>query len=463
MGAGALAVAGSAVAVAAVLSGGGAQPEDVMPAEAFAMVKLDLDPAAGQKLAVYRLAKRFPSLADDVRDEDQIKDELLSALLRDMDELDYETEVQPWIGDRVAVAAMPAAEEPEPLVAMAFTDRSGAEAAMEKLQASEDEEFFYGFSEKADYLLVGTSQASVDAAVSPERTLADTDAWDEGMDALDGDQIVTAWADLSAVWAALPDEAREQAAEAYGLDSGGELTGTVVAGLHAAADHLEVVGRSVDVRSPFQLGSVVGGKQGTGMVQELPADTVAALSVTGLGEGLAELFETTVGADDPLGLTRGAQGFGLTLPDDLRTLLGEETLAAAFGESGFGVRSRTSDPDAAYDALQGLAGLISGGQDPGQVLRRLEDGVAVGSSPQALDAISGSDGGLGGSAEFEKALPDAGDAGFLAYVDVARALEMAGLDLGGHSADLAQLQSLGISGSGDESSSTFRLRLTVRE
>lgn len=80
VGGGAIAVAGSAMAFAAFLGGGGAQPEDVLPANALGLVKLDLDPAARQKVAVYRLAERFPATSDVVADEDSIKDQLLRAV-----------------------------------------------------------------------------------------------------------------------------------------------------------------------------------------------------------------------------------------------------------------------------------------------------------------------------------------------------------------------------------------------
>jgi hypothetical protein len=40
-----------------MLSGGGAQPDAFVPSSAFAFAKVDLDPAAGQKLAARRLAE----------------------------------------------------------------------------------------------------------------------------------------------------------------------------------------------------------------------------------------------------------------------------------------------------------------------------------------------------------------------------------------------------------------------
>jgi len=46
------------------LSRGGAQPEDALPAGAFAFAEIDLDPPAGQKLDAFRFLRRFPALLD---------------------------------------------------------------------------------------------------------------------------------------------------------------------------------------------------------------------------------------------------------------------------------------------------------------------------------------------------------------------------------------------------------------
>jgi hypothetical protein len=60
--AGALVLGGTGYAVASDVSGGGAQPEEALPADALAFAKLDLDPAASQKAAVASLLDEFPDL-----------------------------------------------------------------------------------------------------------------------------------------------------------------------------------------------------------------------------------------------------------------------------------------------------------------------------------------------------------------------------------------------------------------
>ena len=55
-----LAIAGGAYVAYGALSGGGAQPETVVPAAAAAYAEVDLDPAASQKVAAFRFLHRFP-------------------------------------------------------------------------------------------------------------------------------------------------------------------------------------------------------------------------------------------------------------------------------------------------------------------------------------------------------------------------------------------------------------------
>lgn len=463
VGLGTVAVAGVGVAAATYLGGGGAQPEDVLPDSAIGMVKIDLDPAAGQKLAVYRLSQRFPTTSDKVKDKDSVKHDLLSSLFEGEEDIDYDTDIRPWIGDRVGVAAVPGSgEEPEPLVAVAYTDREKAEDAMRDF-AADDDEMFFAFSEKADYVLIGDSQETVDAAAREKGdVLADNPSWKKGVDALEGDQIVTAWADLDAFWSAVPEETRAEAAEAYGLDEF-ELSGTFAMGAHAGDDHVEILARGLDVETSFATETVAGGTAGSGLVQGLPAETIAALSITNLGPGLAEAFDTVYGEDDPLGIVAAAEEAGLQLPDDLRSLLGEESVVAMFGMEEGAMRIRSDDADASFGTAQTLVDYLGGGVELGQT----DDGYAVATSPDSLDMISAGDGGLGESGTFRKAVPGASRAGMLLYVDIARAIEISGTDpqeeFGEGADDVEQLEAFGLTSTGDNRNATVRMRLTVKD
>ena len=115
-----------------VLGGGGAQPEDVFPNSAIVFAKLDLSPSAGQKLAAYRLASRFPKVKNKVTSEDtSIRESIFSSIFTGTTNwgLDYKKDLGPWLGDRIRFGVFPAMDgdkKPEMALAIAFTDQDVA-------------------------------------------------------------------------------------------------------------------------------------------------------------------------------------------------------------------------------------------------------------------------------------------------------------------------------------------------
>src|SRR4051794_13610551 len=95
-------VSGGALVAYRTLSGGGPQPEKWAPASTFAFAKLDLDPSAGEKIAAYKFARKFPSdVTDKLNSADELKDRLIRSALRNTEpRIDYDKDVKPWLGDR---------------------------------------------------------------------------------------------------------------------------------------------------------------------------------------------------------------------------------------------------------------------------------------------------------------------------------------------------------------------------
>ena len=149
---GVLVLGGAGLAVAAYLDGSGPQPQDVLPADTLGFVSLDLDPSLGQKAALMSLLGKFPGL--ETEQNGDLRAELLDQLV-DASEtgLNYATDVQPWAGDRMAVALVPVEESDEglaPVVALAVTD--GGLMADSLTSAQEDSDF--GFAVRGDYVLL---------------------------------------------------------------------------------------------------------------------------------------------------------------------------------------------------------------------------------------------------------------------------------------------------------------------
>ena len=101
-----VALAGAGAYAWQKLDGGGKQPHDVLPSSVVAYARVDADPSASQKIAILRLVRKFPELAKElgIKDVDQdVRKPLLKDLVEGCD-LDYDKDVEPWLGDRIGVA-----------------------------------------------------------------------------------------------------------------------------------------------------------------------------------------------------------------------------------------------------------------------------------------------------------------------------------------------------------------------
>ena len=99
---------GGAYAAYAFLSGGGPQPADVLPASTVAVVSVDLDPSAGQKIAAIKSIRRFPALKKSLglHPDDDLRKFIFDKLVHEADcpDLDFGQDVKPWLGKRAAFA-----------------------------------------------------------------------------------------------------------------------------------------------------------------------------------------------------------------------------------------------------------------------------------------------------------------------------------------------------------------------
>jgi hypothetical protein len=207
------------------------------------------------------------------------------------------------------------------------------------------------------------------------------------------------------------------------------------------------------------------GTEPTSLVLDLPEDTLAALSISGLGDAVAEAWTATDGTGIPPEFQQQIAALGLQLPDDLRAVLGSDLALAAFGDLSaprFGVRAVTEDPQRATEVL-------------GQVLSRpeiglpvtivpLEDGYVLATDQALADALA-EDGGLGDTEAFQAAVADPEDAGAIGFVDLGALVDQA-VAQGGAGATEAQkfaaVGALGFSATTTGDTGRFVLRITTR-
>jgi hypothetical protein len=474
-GAAALAVlAGGAVTAYAytVLASGGVQPERVLPATTVAFAKLDLDPAANQKIAAYRLSNKFPAVSKGAPNIDAERHALLSNFIGEQSDLNYNTDIKPWLGDRIAVAAIPdtATESGiDTVLAVSYTDKAKMKAALGKAAHNEKD---LGYVTIDGYALISDSQSHAEAALSGVRrgTLAGLDRYRTDLKSLHGDQIAVGWADLAATVAAIKagsGAATTRLGNLQNLNALATSNARIVLGAHAASDYLEITA----VTHETGTGSTprLARKPVNGTLTKLAAeDTSAALEVTGLGDALSAAW---AGTASTLGLRQQfadlIEETGLQLPEDLRALFGSDITVSARlphgvdGNPEVAAQISTTGADRAMRLLDALGEPF--GLPPGSLhSRRTTDGYLLSNSASYDPRARAGARTLGADPAFTKAVPDSTDASLLGYVNLGGILDSDPEASAKDKADWKHLGALGLSMVPTPDGTRMVLRLTTR-
>ena len=417
------------------LSGGGTQPEELVPASAFAFAKLDLDPAAGQKLAAMRFLRHFPDAADALGESNEIREVIFGPAAEDAG-LSYADDVEPWLGDRFAVAAIPgsAGQGPDFGVYLQVRDQDKAAGALAKMFSDEGAPAAVAF--RKGYAVISQDQAMLDRvqAAAAEGALSSAGTFESDMADLGGDEVAAAWVDLeaalAAVMAAEPDLTGLPADQRQALDA---FQGRVAVTARFSADYAEIFGRTIGIDAATS-GLSRSAKPVGPVMRNLPPSTGVALAISGMGSNLEQNWPKLI---DTLGQTAEAEQvdamlaqledqYGLKLPADLATLLGDPTLFA-FDLGTFrsqvplvGMRAVT-DPAAAEDVVQKVLSMLEFefGVDVSSLPVHWEtagDSLYITSDPSYAQTLQR--GGAVTDPAFGTALPDLDTAQMALWVDV---------------------------------------------
>lgn len=483
-----VASAGAGFATGTVVGGGGTQPEDVLPDTLVAYVDVDLDPAAGQKVNLVRLLGRFPDVEEQYGREPDIRAVVVDWLVQGTDLED--ANASEWIGDRVGAGVSwdAEAETLTPVAAIQVTDEDEAVAdlsrVLEPAQIAVTRGYvvvsgnFLGELDGLDALdeldgLIGTDLPGAQTAAgvvadAADAPLAESAAFTEVFDHLE-DGLVSTYVDSAGLAAA-----GEQMAGSLGLadpDLSSAFADAADAGqagavLRADPDALELLAWS-SVGPPT--GSAPGALMGT-----LPDSTLFAAEFTGGADLVADRWGQVL--DDAkledlaleelqLGLAEIEAQYGIALPDDLATLVGDDAVLAVDGEGlltgipGIGLRSVT-DPDAgatlAAKIESALASLTGGF---GITARGTPDGMVVASTDDYAAELEAGAGALGSDPTYRSALPDAADASTLVWVDFSSVRGFVALAAPEAGGVLKPLEAFGATVSSDDGGSLVRARL----
>jgi hypothetical protein len=456
---------GGAVWAVGALGGGGTQPHEVLPGNAIAYARLDLDPAANQKVALFQLASKFTATKDSFTGDDP-RQALFNALKKDggddLAKVDFAKDVDPWLGSRVGVAVLPpeGGKEPGFAVAVQVTDEEQAKAGIAKMMGDDK----YGIAFREDYALLTDEQANADKYAAVESTLADNANFDEDLNAVGEQGVLSYWAHLGEIVKIAGDAIPAEQAAAVEQVKNARFAGA----LRFDSAYVELAGVVRGAENPIE------GDLEKADLTKLPASTAGALSFSGLDQAVTKQWaeiEKSLGAgsataDFKQALDQARQQWGLELPGDLATMLGRNLTVAVDSEGLDGQQFKAgvrivTDPAKAQAVLDKVEkAMTASGQQAPQIAKVAGDGTFTIATTQDYAKKLAEDGTLGDSETFQTAIPDAGEASFALFVDLDKLEKLYLQNMQGEEkANLEVLRAVGFSGtqSGDEAKFSLRL------
>lgn len=421
-------IAGGGVATAGVYLGwfGGSQPAAVLPGNAIAYLRFDVNPSMSQKVAALQFMQGLPQVATagtsgNTDPRVLLWDEFKARFgTEQLKSIDYDSEIRPWLGDRIGIAILPGTTQgsgrPPMAVAVQVTDGTKATAGLQKLLG--DTAVDYDVTIRDGYALV-TSSTDTDTVLAAltQGTLAQSEHFAADTKALGDLGVASGWVDYLAL--------RELASGSGDprLDAIGSMQGRIAGAVRFSADTVEVaaVTRGAD---PALTATAEGSDLG-----DLPEDTAVALSMQGLGRIVGDNWGRILEASGNPDLSSAE----LDLPDDLVALLGRSLTVAASADTVAGLADamqRGQTPDLEVGAIllsddaeraQRLVHKYVDSVPMGtaQIYDRVDgDALTLASSQSYLSALTDTNGPrLSGMAKFTKAVPAHAGASAV-YVDL---------------------------------------------
>ncbi|MGH8890658.1 MAG: DUF3352 domain-containing protein [Acidothermaceae bacterium] len=470
----AIVLGGGAFTAMKLLASSGSQPDKWAPANSIAFAKLDLDPSASAKVAAWEFEQKFPQ-APKIANADQLKDGLLSAAFKDADQIDYATDVKPWLGDRVAMAVfLDASGKPEPIYILQVKNDAQAKAGLNKIIAAAGVSTptsgdVTAFSIQGGYAVLGENQTVVDDAIAQAKKadISTNANYTSDIAQLKSDRVVTTWWDLGATLKAVSSDLPGQASALLlsgGLTGLPDMTkaGRFVMGLRVQPTYVEMQGRVLGSSASSQLKD---GDAGTAL-GNLPGGTVAGVALANpeqlVKTELDQLKKGLAGTSMQTEFDQLGAQLGVSIPGDIENLLGSQlavgvdALPANFQQLGQTFITAMTHPDDLAKAKQTAQILLSNlGPAAGDALKISTQGqLLVGTDDPKVAS-----GKLSESPAYRAALDGMPSQAVAAgYVDLSSIIA-AEPDA---PSSLAPLQSIGFYYGNDSTSPVFSVRLTVK-
>jgi hypothetical protein len=434
--------------------GSGKQPYEVIPGTAIAYLQVDLNPSNDQKIAALGFFKELPELANANSSSVDIKKVIWDAISenRDLNGVNYDADLKPWLGDRVGVAALPnSSGSTVGVIAVQVTNEASAKDKLPSVLTKVGSELELvtvkdGYAILTDPTTSGTVKSALDGD-----SLTKNANFSADLNALGNTGWSAGWFDVKAL---------AKLSSTSGLDAAG-LTGRATYALRFSGNTLELAGRLTGSDSK----SIPASNGGTDL-GDLPADTGFAASIQGGGDWVAANWDLVQSA-----LSSNSAYSSLT-EADITAVLGKQATIGVSSDAlkavGSGSRA-DSTPGAGYKANTDNAARVQelfsstyyGSMYKSSVVGSV---VAIATTDSYLSGLTGNSGDkLSSSAKFTAVVPDYSKASIAVYLDLG-ALSTLWDKLPSSASDyrdfLKALTAVGISTTPTSDGATWSLRVT---
>ncbi|HRI98677.1 MAG TPA: DUF3352 domain-containing protein, partial [Nocardioides sp.] len=454
----------------------GPQPAEALPAGTLGYASIDLDPSGGQKIEALRTLNKFPAFEDEVGidTDDDIRKAIFDKIQDDADcaGLDYGDDIEPWLGDRAAFAAVDVGgDDPDPVVVLQVKDADQADTGLDTIKACDDSGDL-GWAIEGDWAILAESSDIAEKVVkaTEKGSLADDDDFQRWTSEAGDAGVVTLYAgpeagdyfaehadsmfgfplgmvDDYACSMELPSDAEPgDSFDSNSFDSdcgdpsagGSDLSAELEQKLRdfqGLAVTVRFDGGAIEVEAAGDSSVMPRGLTGGGtadVVQSLPADTGAVFGL-GFADGwfgdLVDYVAPYAGSDPDELMDQLSELTGLDLPGDAETLAGDSAavaLGSDFDPESFFASEDGSDIPVAIkiqgdpDEIESVLDKLRDQAGPGAtVLESDQDGNTIVIGPNAdYRAEVLADGGLGDEAVFKDVVREADQAHTVLFVNV---------------------------------------------
>jgi hypothetical protein len=458
----ALLLIGGGVAIAGMKLGwfSGPQPSSALPGNAVAYFQVDLNPSPNQKLAALDYFKELPQTGSVTQSSGDVKKVLWGMVSPRLDlDVNYETDLKPWLGDRIGIAILPSANTSQRYAskiavgALQVTNEAVAKEQLPRLLKDISSALEVVTIKNGYAVVTTTDDADEVSSQLAKGVLAQDPNFSSDMGSLGDLGWAAGWSDTSTL-----------ASMSWMVPSVvGQMDGQAAFAVRFSDGVLEIPGifRGIDLEDSTSSGVVadLGG---------LPSDTGAALSIQGAGDLFTKNWpriSKKSGASLQNGLT--VDGVAAFLGNRITASASAGTVRARLGNdysdySGLevGARVTTSSTGSAQSAAEVMFG-NSGGYGEALVDRRDGDQYLLASSSNYLNEVSTMTGGLGGEMKFTKAVPDWRQSPVVGYLDLTSLTQVMTRQVPSRYQNfVSRLQSVGFTGSAIQAGKmTWTIRL----